>query len=86
MAEGEEDGRGEEGGEEGDGEEGEEEEMSAERRAQLREWQRMGACEHVGAGAAPPLAHGMCRQCFEEFITVSGGVFQVRHCQLCSNG
>uniref|UniRef100_A0A7S3QLZ1 Cyclin-like domain-containing protein n=2 Tax=Dunaliella tertiolecta TaxID=3047 RepID=A0A7S3QLZ1_DUNTE len=46
--------------------------------AQAREKKRValqatGACEHVALGT-PIFAHGMCRNCFEEYLTVSGGI------------
>ncbi len=38
--------------------------------------QATGACEHVAIGQ-PIFAHGMCRDCFEEYLTVSGGICPV---------
>jgi hypothetical protein len=60
----------------GGGETEEDPEEAARARA-LLELQRTGGCEHVAAGAALPLAHGLCRTCYEEYVKVSGGVVQV---------
>lgn len=42
------------------------------RRSRLLSQERTGACDHVAAGLDAAFAHGMCRNCFEEFITIAG--------------
>ena len=34
-------------------------------------------CEHVAGGRSVVFAHCMCRDCFVEYLTTSGGIYEV---------
>lgn len=50
--------------------------MTPEQYRRLMDQQKHGACEHMDMGE-PLFARGMCRRCFEGFLRVSGGLFEV---------